>query len=122
MTPIVNGNRSSLTVEPRAQNTLGQIEESPGVLKEELQAHKQTSDNMKSDLSHARNRIIALEEELRDLRDRERCQRLDSVVKIDHLSLQLTKQKAKAASDLSTTYQEMNDCKINAHSTSAMPN
>ena len=77
---------------------------------------------MKSDLSHARNRIIALEEELRDLRDRERRQRLDSAVKIDDLSLQLTKQKAKAASDRSTVFQEMNDCKINAHSISAMPN
>ena len=87
-----------------------------------MQAHKQTSNNMKSDLSHTRSRIIASEEELRDIRDRERRQRLDSVVKIDDLSLQLTKQKAKAASNLSTAYQKMNDCKINAYSTSAMPN
>ena len=91
MVPIVNGNGSSLAVEPRAQNALGHIDHSLGVLKEELRAHKQTSDNMRSDLSHARNRIIALEEDLRDLRDRERRQRLDSAIKIDDLGLQLKK-------------------------------
>jgi hypothetical protein len=122
MAELVNGNRSSLTVEPRVKNALEQIEESLGVLKKEFHTHKQTSGNMVSDLNNATNRTIALEEELRDLRDRERRQRLDSAVKIDDLSLQLTKQKAKAASDLSNAYQEINDCKINAHSTSAMSN
>lgn len=122
MVPIVNENGSSLAVRSLAQNALGNIDHNLAILEMELQAHKQTSDNMRSDLSHARNRIIALEEELRDLRDREKRQRLDSAKNIDDLNLQLTKQKAKAASDLSTAYQEMNDCKINAHSASATPN
>ena len=105
------GSRSGVAVETQPQNALGQIEEGLGVLKEELQANKRTSDNMKSDLNHARNRITALEEELRNLRDSEKRQRLESAAKIDDLSLQLTKQKAQAASDLSTAYQEINDCK-----------
>ena len=107
----VDGNRSSLAVEPRAHDALGQIEESLGVLKEELQSQKQKSGQLKSDLSHAREQNIALEEELRNLRDKERLQRLDSTAKIDDLSLQLTKQKAKAASELSIAYQEVNDRK-----------
>jgi hypothetical protein len=104
-----DGIQLSAPVEPRAQNALGQIEESLGVLKEELQAQKQECGKLKSDLSHARDQNIALEEELRNVRDRERLQRLDSTAKINDLSLQLTKQKAKAASELSTAYLEVND-------------
>jgi regulator of replication initiation timing len=111
MAPIVNGNRSGLIAETRAQNALGQIEESLSVLKEELQTRKQECGKLKSDLSHARDQNIALEEELRNLRDRERLQRLDSTAKIDDLILQLTKQKAKAASEHSTAYQMVNDRK-----------
>ena len=65
------------------------------------------SDNTTSDLSHARSRVIASKEELRNLHDREKIQRPDSAVEIDDLCLWATKQKARAASDLSTTYHEM---------------